>query len=281
MDVLDQWLVVQGLRIHYLSARETGSPVLLLHGGGTDSARLSWGQVIGPLAAGHHVYAPDLPGYGDSDRPDIRYSTEFYVSFVGNLMEALGLSRASLMGLSMGGAIALGTTLRWPERVDKLALVDSYGLQRTVAMHKLSYLMVHTPGIMEATWALMRSNRAMGRAGLRNVLHDASAAPESLVNEVYAEASKPHAGRAFTTYQRDEMLWNGLRTVYLDRLHETHVPTLLVHGREDRGVPLACAEEAHSLIAGSRLHVIDGAGHWSQRENPKEFNRVVTEFLKD
>ncbi len=76
-------------------------------------------------------------------------------------------------------------------------------------------------------------------------------------------------------------MWNGLRTVYLDRLNEIRVPTLIIHGREDKAVPLRWAEEAHKRIAGSKLVVIDNAGHWPQREKPEEFNRVLVEFLRE
>ena len=86
-------------------------------GRGTDSARLSWVDVISPLAeSGHRVFAPDLPGYGDSERPDIAYNTEFFIDFVEELINVLGLKHISLMGLSMGGAISLGYTLRRPEK---------------------------------------------------------------------------------------------------------------------------------------------------------------------
>ncbi len=280
--VLSQRLRVQNLNIRYLQAGETGSPVLLLHGGGVDSATLSWGGVVAPLAAsGHRVYAPDLPGYGDSDPPDIRYTTAFYVAFVRDLMDTLGLARASLVGLSMGGAIALGVALNHPERVDKLVLVDSYGLQRRVAAHCLSYLIVNTPGLMEWTMMLARNSRQVSRALMGNIMHDMKAATPELMDLAYAETRKPHAGRAFSSYQREEMTWNGLRTVYLDRLGEIHVPTLIIHGREDKAVPLHWAEEAHKRIAGSKLVVIDGARHWPQREKPEEFNRALTEFLRD
>ncbi len=281
MDVAERWTSAAGLRIHFYYAGEAGSPVLLLHGAGTDSARLSWEPVIGPLSAQHRVWAPDLPGYGDSDRPDTAYTTEFYLGFLGQLLEALGLPRASLVGLSMGGALALGVALRWPERVERLVLVDSYGLQRSVALHKLSYLMVKTPGVLEATWALMRGSRALAASALGNVVHDVRAAPPALIDALYAEARRPYAGRAFTRYQRDDVLWNGLRTVYLDRLGEIRAPTLLVHGRQDKAVPLACAQEAQRRIVGAQLHVVDGAGHWPQREKTDEFNRVVVGFLRE
>lgn len=282
MEIREQTLSVNGFQAHIFNAGETGSTVLLLHGAGTDSARLSWGDVMGPLAeSGHRVVAPDLPGYGDSERPDIAYNTPFFIDFVGQLITTLGLERPSLMGLSMGGAIALGITLRWPERVNRLVLVDSYGLQRKVAMQFISWLSVITPGVMESTWAMVRSSRSMARWSMTNIFHDPKAISDVLLDEILVEAKKPYAGRAFTRHQRDDVFANGLRTVYLDRLGEIKTPVLIVHGRDDKAVPLACAEEAHRLMPGSTLHVIPGAGHWSQREKPQEFIRTVVDFLKD
>jgi pimeloyl-ACP methyl ester carboxylesterase len=281
MEIKDEYLSVNGLRTHVWRAGEVGPAVVLLHGAGTDSARLSWGQVIAPLAEnGHRVFAPDLPGYGLSDRPDSNYSTQFYVDFVGALLDALGLEQAGLMGLSMGGAIAIGVMLRWPERISHLALVDSYGLQRKVAMHFISWLTVMTPGAMESTWALVRRYPAVARWLSGGIFHDPRAIPPELMAEMLAEARQPYAGRAFTRYQRDEVKWNGLKTVYLSRLPEIVARTLIIHGREDTAVPLACAEEANRLIRGSQLHVIDGAGHWSQREKPEEFLRTALEFFE-
>src|SRR3712207_4402660 len=99
-------------------------PVLLLHGGGYDSAYLSYKPSIGPISQHYSVFAPDWPGYGESDKPGMRYSTEYYVHFLGRLMDALRLEKASLVGISMGGAISLGFSLRWPQRVEKLVLVS-------------------------------------------------------------------------------------------------------------------------------------------------------------
>jgi pimeloyl-ACP methyl ester carboxylesterase len=274
-------VTVSGLQTHYWQAGETGSPVVLLHGAGTDSARLSWGGLIEPLAAEHQVWAPDLPGYGDSDRPDIAYTSEFYLDFVQDLLNAFGLARASLVGVSLGGALALGTTLRTPERVDRLVLVDSYGLQRTVSGQRASYLMVTLPGLMELTWRLAGRSRDMAQASLSNVFYDVLIAPAALIDEFYAEASKPLAGRAFTRYQRSQLTWSGLRTVYLDQLGQIKAPTLIVHGRQDQSVPVTCAQEAARRIPGAQLRLVEGAGHWAQREKPAEVKPVLQAFLKD
>src|SRR5690606_7924554 len=109
-----------------------------------DSAALSWGDTVDVLATQHRVFAPDLPGYGASDKPNVTYSMEYYVDFVPRLLDALELDRAHLVGLSLGGGIALGTGLRDPDRVDGLVRVAPYGIATHYPYHKLSYLYVHS-----------------------------------------------------------------------------------------------------------------------------------------
>jgi pimeloyl-ACP methyl ester carboxylesterase len=112
-NIEDGWIEVEGLRIHYLMAGHADAPpVLLLHGGGYDSAYLSYKPSIGSIFQYHRVFAPDWPGYGESDKPGMGYSTEYYVEFLGRLMDALSLEKASLVGISMGGAISLRFSLR-------------------------------------------------------------------------------------------------------------------------------------------------------------------------
>jgi pimeloyl-ACP methyl ester carboxylesterase len=153
----ETWLEVESLHIHCLAAGESGSPVILLHGGGLDSASISWGGEIGPLSARHRVFAPDLPGYGESDKPAIEYTIDYYVHFLNHLLDALRLDKASLVGLSLGSGIALGFTLSCPARVDRLVLVDTYGIQDKVAWHRSSYLFIHLPLQQHATIRTLRT----------------------------------------------------------------------------------------------------------------------------
>jgi pimeloyl-ACP methyl ester carboxylesterase len=102
--IKDTWLEIDGLRIHCFVAGESGSPVILLHGGGLDSATISWRASIGSLSAHQRVFAPDLPGYGQSDKPAVEYTLDYYVNFLAHFMDALHLDKASLIGLSLGFA---------------------------------------------------------------------------------------------------------------------------------------------------------------------------------
>jgi pimeloyl-ACP methyl ester carboxylesterase len=279
VNVRDGWVDVGGVRTHYLAAGEAGSPVLLLHGGGLDSASLTWRLAIGPLAAQHRVVAPDMPGYGESDRPDVHYSVDYYVGFLGHLIDALGLERASLVGLSLGGAIALGYALATPERVERLVLVDSHGLGEEIPYGALGYLLVHAPWLNEWSWAWLARNRKLVRRSLEGLVYDRSLVSEALVEEAYQLLQRPGVGAAWRALQRNETIWLRSRTVYVDRLSQVRAPTLILHGAGDSLVPVAWAERAQRLIPGARLAVVAGAKHWLPREKPEEFNRLVGEFL--
>ncbi len=278
-DFESKSIKVDGLNIRYITAGERGSPVLLLHGGGTDSALLSWRLSIGRISQSHRVFAPDLPGYGESDKPKVKYTNEYYVDFLGKIMDALKLERASLVGISMGGGISLGFTLKSPERVDKLVLVDSYGLGREIPGGVRSYLLVHLPLLLEMAWMMERQSRWVARWSLRWIFYNPQTVTDELVDEIWQLMKKPGVGRAFASFQRSEVRWGGVNTDFVDRLHEITVATLILHGAEDSLVPVSWAERAHRLIKGSELHIFPECGHWPPREKTEEFNRVVLEFL--
>jgi pimeloyl-ACP methyl ester carboxylesterase len=272
---------LQGTNVNYLHAGENGEHLLLLHGGGTDSACLSWGHLVTSFAGKHKVFAPDWPGYGESDRPDVQYSIPYYISVLTDFTNALGLDRISIAGISMGGAIGLGFTLNHPDRVGKLVLVDSYGLQDRAPAHKLSYLFVRMPLVNSFTWWTIARSRSMAAASLKGIFSDPNQVTDELVDLVFAELNKPKAGQAFRSFQMEEMRWDTMTTVYMDRLDEIQVPALIIHGAQDSLVPLHFAEEAHSRIQGSKLIVIPVTGHWPQREKPEEFYKIVSAFLEE
>lgn len=274
------WLTVGGLRIRCLAADTIGPPVLLLHGGGFDAADFSYCHVFVPLARAHRVFALDLPGYGQSDKPDLDYNLDYYIRFVGCLLDALNLRRASLVGLSMGGGAALGFALQSPERVDKLVLVASYGLGNDVPLGHLGYLVARTQRPADLVyWLMSRSRRAL-RWGLCHIVYNRQVVTEELIEEAYCLLRCEAAGTVFGTFRKNEVSWDGLRTDFSTRLSELRCPTLLIHGSQDRVVPVAWTRRAHISIPGSELHVLHGCGHWAPRECPRMFNRVVTSFLK-
>jgi pimeloyl-ACP methyl ester carboxylesterase len=280
VDFGDRWIEVEKLRIHCLMAGQEGAPpVLLLHGGGYDSASLSYKQSVGPISQYHRVFAPDWPGYGESDKPKVSYTTEYYVDFLSQLMDALDLEKASLVGISMGGAISLGFSLHSPQRVEKLVLVDSHGLGKEVPGRKMSYVAVRLPLLNRVVWAILGRSRTMIRWSLRTVFHDPLAVTSTLVDEVFQEAKKPGVGEAWRSWQRSEIGWSGLHTNFVDELHTLAVPTLILHGEQDRYVPVSWARRAHGLIRDSELRIFPQCGHWLSREKPMEFSRAVVEFL--
>ena len=250
----------------------------MLHGGGLDNASLSWEMLIPELSKNRRVIAPDLPGYGQSDKPDVTYDLAYYAEFLPQFMRAIGVEQADLVGISMGGAISLGHVLNYPEQVGKLVLVDSYGLQRESPFHKLSYLFVRFPGVRALTYWSIKS-RVMTRYSLKMILKRPGSVSDELVESVYQQLMIPGVTRAFSDFQNAELTWDGLKTVYMDRLPEIKSRTMIIHGGKDTLVPLSASREAHGLIQDSVLKIMEGCGHWPQRDHPEEFNRLVQDFL--
>lgn len=278
MEIESKFVNVGNIKTHYLEAGMGDQVVVLVHGGGLDNARLSWELLIPQLAEKMRIIAPDLPGYGQSDKPDVVYDLNFYGKFFPEFIDALEIKQTTLVGISMGGAIGLGYTLHHADRVNKLVLVDSYGLQRKTPLHQLSYLFVNIPGVRALTYWSIKS-RPMIRYSLKTILKRPGSVSDELVEKVYQQLLIPGVTRAFSEFQNAELTWDGLKTVYMDRLGEIKEKTLIIHGEKDTLVPLEASREAHGLIQGSEFKIMAGCGHWPQRDNPEEFNKVVSVFL--
>ncbi|MDA2928271.1 alpha/beta hydrolase [Acidobacteria bacterium AH-259-G07] len=276
----DHWIEIDGVGIHYLAAGETGSCVVLLHGGSADSASLSWWSSIGPFSQAYRVFAPDLPGYGKSDKPNINYTTEYYTHFLERFVQNLGLNQFCLVGLSMGGQISLNFTLQFPQRVEKLVLVSSAGFGTRLRWQILAKLMVKMPWLHARVRKVASRSRETIKLILRYIVYNSEVITEDLAEEIFAAISTPGTGRAWRSYLENEMDWSGFRSNFLSRLGEITVPTLVVHGSDDKLVPVKWARTAQKLIPDSRLCILQQCGHWPQREKPVEFHRAALNFLK-
>ena len=285
-----RYATVDDCRVHYLEAGADlasaggddgrAPPVVLLHGSGIDDAALSWKHTIEYLdERDRHVYALDWPGYGESDDPPGAMTTEYYRGVLASFLDAVGIDRAVLVGLSMGGAAALGHALDRPDAVERLVLVGSYGLRDAVPGGIGSYLLANTPfanvfGRQFAAASLEASRMAVGE-----FVHDPGGLSDEFVAEVNERLRRPGAGDAFFGFMRDEFRPDGVRTDYSDRLGELSGPTLLVHGAEDSLVPTEWSQAAAARIPEARLELIEECGHWAPREQPERFNEVLGGFI--
>lgn len=273
---------VGDLNIHCYTAGEdkSGIPVVFLHGGGIDSARLSWGGVLTPLSEMFQVYAPDLPGYGQSDKPDITYSLDFYVDFLREWMKQLGLDQVHLVGLSLGGGIAIRFATMYPDKVDRLVLVAPYGIFNKLNSHRLSYFYVKT-FLNELSYKFLRSRKFTRWSLLSGLLYDEKKLTDELFEEIYQAGLHSSAGKAFISFQRSELTFKGIHSDLTKELPQIQASTLIIQGKEDPAVLPVYAEKAHQQIPRSRLFIFENCRHWPQREQPEKFVQAVMEFLKE
>jgi 4,5:9,10-diseco-3-hydroxy-5,9,17-trioxoandrosta-1(10),2-diene-4-oate hydrolase len=163
MKVESRWVQAEGINTHYLVGGE-GAPVILLHGASNDARE--WGLILDPLSQHLCAYAPDLVGFGQSDKPDADYSFPFFIDFLHSFMTGLNLRRASLIGHSAGGGIALGFALQFPEMMDKLILVDSTGLGKLSVIGKLLLPIFALANIFRLGWTVAATSRRWMRQPL-------------------------------------------------------------------------------------------------------------------
>lgn len=268
--------------VSYLDFHPEGAvgTVVLLHGGGVDSTSLSFGEV-GPrlAAAGYRVIAPDHPGHGQSPLPPWRVTQQRLVDYVAQFVDALSLDRYAIGGLSLGGGLAIGHVLYRPERISAVLLLGSYGLMPRLAAGRqaLTWVMQRT-GALDAVTRWMATNRSALTWSIKSLIRDPARRTPELVAEIIAAAQQP-GFTAFEQWQRDEILFNRLRTDYTAQLASFARPALIIHGDRDAGVPVARARAAAALMPEAELKIIAGAGHWVQRDRPDDVVAAILDFL--
>jgi pimeloyl-ACP methyl ester carboxylesterase len=272
-----QYLTLHGHRVAY---RQAGSgPVIVLVHGITSSSE-TWLRVMPYLARRFTVIAPDLLGHGESAKPRGDYSLGAYASGLRDLLVALGHDRATFVGHSLGGGIAMQLAYQFPERCQRLVLVDSGGLGRDVSvLLRLATL----PG-SELVLPLLVTTRLLdvGRAagGLLGRLGLSAGTDIGEIARGHATLADRESRGAFIHTLRGIVEPGGQRVDASDRLYLAgHVPFLLIWGGHDSVLPVAHGRRAHEQVAGSRLEVFANSGHFPQLDEPERFLDVLIDFM--
>jgi pimeloyl-ACP methyl ester carboxylesterase len=271
------FLTLHGQRMAYLEAGD-GPPVLLIHG--IAEAAWAWEVVIPALAGRHRVIAPDLLGHGQSAKPRGDYSLGNQATLIRDLMISLDIDRATLIGHSLGGGIAMQFAYQHPERCERMVLIASGGLGQDVTFVLRS---LGLPGA-ELVAPLVLSNTTrdlmlgiahwLGRRGLK-----ASPGQRALWRS-YAGLTEPATRDAFIATVRAVIDQRGQRVSALERLYLAEaMPTMLLWGDKDRIIPVSHALAAHDEMPGSRMEIVSGAGHFIQLERPDYVADLILDFL--
>jgi pimeloyl-ACP methyl ester carboxylesterase len=267
---------------HRVCFREAGDgpPIVLIHG--ITGRSEQWEPTIEYLSTGHSVLAPDLLGHGESAKPRGDYSLGAYASGVRDIMVALGHDRATIVGHSLGGGIAMQFAYQFPERCERLVLVSSGGLGREV--HPLLRAATLpgsewvTPWLMHAK--VLGVGAAFGRA--LGFLRLQAGTDLAEVARGFASLGDAEARSAFIATMRAVLDPGGQRVSALDRLYLTEgLPSLVIWGSADPVIPIEHGRGAHEAMPGSRLEVLDGVGHFPQLERPYYFSELLAEFIAE
>ncbi len=269
---------LHGRSVTYIQAG-SGPVLLLVHGmAGTYE---NWKAVIEPLARRHTVIAADLPGHGSSEPAGGDYSLGALAAGLRDLLVTLGHRRATLVGHSLGGGIAMQFAYQFPEAAERLVLVSSGGLGpevsrvlRAAALPGADLFIAATAGPGRAAGSALA--RGLAVLGLR---------PNADVAELargYASLADRDRRAAFLATLRAVVDTDGQRVGAADRLYlAAGVPVLIVWGERDPIIPVEHGQLAHRAIAGSRLEVFDGVGHVPQLESPGSFVAALERFLEE
>jgi 2-hydroxymuconate-semialdehyde hydrolase len=244
-------------------------PVVFLHGSGPGvTAWANWNKVFPLMQDDFRLIAPDMAGFGFTERIDgVSYNMSVWVQQTIDLFDALGIEKANLVGNSFGGALAMSVAIKYPERVNRLVLMGSMGVSFPI-----------TYGL-DRVWGYQPSEANMAEL-LEIFTYDHSFATKDLIKTRYESSIQPGFQEAFSSLF-PEPRQNGVEQMAGNQAYIRNIPheTLIIHGREDRVIPLQTSLTLLQLIDRAELHVIGQCGHWTQIEHTEKFVSLLLDFF--
>jgi 2-hydroxy-6-oxo-octa-2,4-dienoate hydrolase len=259
-----------GIKTNYLEAG-SGPTVVLIHGSGPGvTAYANWRLVLPVLAERFRVLAPDMVGFGFTERPEkVEFGLDVWADQVVDFLDALDLGQVSLVGNSFGGAIALRIAANHPDRIDKMVLMGSMGVD---------FPIVEGEGL-DRVWGYEPSFENM-RKVMDVFAYDRALVPDELAEVRYRASMQPGFQESFAAmFPAPRQRWVDAMKTPEDEIRKLPHRTLIVHGREDQVIPVDTSLKLMQLIDNGDLHVFSHCGHWVQIERSADFNRIVGDFL--
>ncbi len=258
----------------------SGPALLLIHGIGDNST--TWSTVHAKLAQRFTVIAPDLLGHGQSDKPRADYSVAAYANGMRDLMGVLDIERATVVGHSLGGGVAMQFAYQFPQLVERLILVGAGGVTKDVnialriaslPMGGEALALLRLPLVLPTLGVAGRvAGTLLGRTAVGRDLPD--------VLRILRDLPEPTASSAFTRTLRAVVDWRGQVVTMLDRCYLTEsVPVQLIWGRQDVVIPVEHAHMAHAAMPGSQLEIFERSGHFPFHDDPDRFVELVQLFI--
>lgn len=267
-----EYISVNGINIRY-RVHGSGYPVVLLHGLG--GFLEMWALNVSPLIENYQVYAIDLPGHGLSDMAENCYEPDCATEYAFSIMKALSLGAVYLIGHSLGGLISINLSVRFPDKIRKLVLVDSAGLSNYVP---LSFRFLSMP--FGGRLVVDRAESRFIKTGIRHLFYNKRLSDEFAAWLIkYSDRIRPN--KEILYLSRRHLGLKGIRSesLVVNKLSHITCPTLFIHGDQDKIFPLAHVKDSFKLIPGARVEIIKQAGHVPQIEQAEIFNKLVRAFL--
>jgi len=271
-----------GLSIFFYEAGEKNNPtMMLIHGLGDEAD--TWRHVIQPLSSNYHVIAPDLPGFGRSDQPDVDYTPKLMMDALLELMDALELKQPVLIGNSLGAMLSHAIALKQQERIPGIILVDGALLQHK-PIKDWSLRLMQVPLLGKWLYTRLRKDPEAAFDSLRNVYHDLDQLPkadrEFLFTRVNKRVWSDEQRRAYLSTLRHMTRWTkALQADLPDKLSNFPTPTLILRGEFDPLFTLENAKAVARVQPNAEFHEIKGSGHLPHQETPSRFSAVVKTWL--
>lgn len=266
---MEESILIDYINVCYRVEGE-GDPLVLLHGMAFTGE--VWGRTIKEASRFFTVYAPDMPGFGCSDKPAVQYGLPFYVDFVKKFLDALKIGKCAIAGMSMGGEVAAVFAAKYPERVSRLVIVDAKGF--SPLMKGLRTL----PVLGSPLYLFMFNSRDILRRFVESMLYDKRMLKEELVEREWARIKDPSYRGSLS---RNAKYLSTVDPGLPDVLRSVKARTLIIWGKEDALLPLEDAYKFNECIARSNVVVLERCGHVPVIEKNEEFNRALLTFLAE